>query len=473
MIKDLKPYIKYKGTKAPWLKQIPEHWEVRKLKTICSKSAVYGANMSADFYTETGVRFLRTTDITDEGKLRPGGVFLPEELVREYILSDGDILISRSGTIGRSLRYRASNHGPCAYAGYLVRFVPAPILSSDYLYFFTKSYSFADFIKVMAISATIENVNGDKYANMQLPLPSLPEQAAIVKFLHFADQRIHQYIQTKQKLIKLLEEQKQNILFHTITHGLDPKVLLKKSGIMWADEVPKHWDIVPNRSLLHLKKTIIGEDSKKHRLLSLSKQGVIERDLENMEGKIPANFNTYQEVVPHDLIFCLFDMDETPRTVGLSEKSGMITGAYTVFQCSNYEIAKYIYYFYLAMDNGKRLKPLYTGLRKVIQKSVFLGAKFPLPPANERIEILAHIEKEFSKINLAISRATDEIRLLKEYRSVLISNVVTGNLDVREAVAQLPEVETSISKIDESDNVLYGEDVEEAEESPSVEEIEA
>ena len=79
MSADLTPYPAMKDSGVPWLGDVPEHWEVRRLKTLCSRSALYGANVAATSYTATGVRFLRTTDITENGQLKGGGVFLPEE----------------------------------------------------------------------------------------------------------------------------------------------------------------------------------------------------------------------------------------------------------------------------------------------------------------------------------------------------------------------------------------------------------
>ena len=123
MIDRLKPYSAYKKSGVPWLREVPAHWQVRRLKTVCSESALYGANIAATSYATSGVRFLRTTDITEDGRLKSGGVLVSEELAREYLLEDGDLLISRSGTIGRSFLYERKTHGSCAYAGYLVRFI--------------------------------------------------------------------------------------------------------------------------------------------------------------------------------------------------------------------------------------------------------------------------------------------------------------------------------------------------------------
>ena len=167
----LQPYPAYKPSGVEWLGDVPAHWAAPKLKHACSKSALYGANVPATAYQDKGVRFIRTTDIGEDGNLDPEGVYLPRELVVDYLLEDGDLLFSRSGTIGRSFHYRSSLHGPCAYAGYLVRFAPNRTALSRYLFLFSKTLAFQDFLGVMAISSTIDNVNADKYANAYLPLP--------------------------------------------------------------------------------------------------------------------------------------------------------------------------------------------------------------------------------------------------------------------------------------------------------------
>ena len=212
-------------------------------------------------------------------------------------------------------------------------------------------------------------------------------------------------------------------------HDLKPYPAYKDSGVTWLGEVPEHWDVVPNRALLKLKKKLVGASSPNYTLLSLTKQGVIARDLENPEGKFPASFDTYQEIESGDLIFCLFDIDETPRTVGLSTLKGMITGAYTRFECADPEAIRFIYLFYLAMDNGKHLKPLYTGLRKVITKSTFLSAKMPLPPSDEQSAIIRYIDYIDRRIRRYIRTKQKLIKLLEEQKQAIIHQAVTRGLD--------------------------------------------
>jgi len=106
----------------------------------------------------------------------------------------------------------------------------------------------------------------------------------------------------------------------------------KGSGLPWLGKVPEHWSLVPNRGLVRRRKVLVGDRHNECQLLSLTKQGVIVRDISTGKGKFSADMGTSQEVRSGDLVFCLFDVPETPRTVGLSRHDGMITGAYTVFE---------------------------------------------------------------------------------------------------------------------------------------------
>ncbi len=219
--KGLNPNAKMKDSGIEWIGEVPAHWEVKRIKHVCSRSGLYGANIAATHYRETGIRFLRTTDITDDGKIRKEGVFLPEELVRDYILNDGDILLSRSGTVGRSFLYQSKLHGPCSYAGYLVRFVPNPHTLPKYVFFYTKTHAFERFLRLMAISATIENVNADKYANAHLPVPPFEEQKEIADYLDRETKKIDALVETCETAIGLLKERRTALISAAVTGNID------------------------------------------------------------------------------------------------------------------------------------------------------------------------------------------------------------------------------------------------------------
>lgn len=202
----------------------------------------------------------------------------------------------------------------------------------------------------------------------------------------------------------------------------------KETNIPWVKEIPSHWDFSRNKNVLVEQKTVVGENSSDYKLLSLTLNGVIFRDMENAKGKFPKEFDTYKIVKKGNIIFCLFDIDETPRTVGLSKYDGMITGAYDIFDIQNIN-SEYLYYYYLAMDNVKALKPMYTGLRKVIGVISFKGAKIPVPPRTEQDQIVRFLDWKLSKINKLIKAKKKQIELLKEQKQAIINKAVTKGLD--------------------------------------------
>jgi type I restriction enzyme S subunit len=203
----------------------------------------------------------------------------------------------------------------------------------------------------------------------------------------------------------------------------------KNSGVEWLGEIPEHWEVLSNKNIFKLNKNLVGKKSSEYDLLSLTLNGVIKRDMENPQGKFPAEFDTYQEVKKGDFIFCLFDVEETPRTVGLSDFDGMITGAYTVMQVNENYNKSFLYYFYLNLDAGKRMKPLYTGLRNTISKDNFFAFKTFLPPFQEQKTIALFLDDKTAKIDQAIAIKQKQIELIKERRQILIHKAVTRGLN--------------------------------------------
>jgi type I restriction enzyme S subunit len=204
---------------------------------------------------------------------------------------------------------------------------------------------------------------------------------------------------------------------------------MKDSGLPWSPDVPAHWELVPNRAVLRKRKVLVGIRHSAYQLLSLTKAGVIVRDVSTGRGKFSADMGTSQEVRAGDLVFCLFDVPETPRTVGLSKYDGMITGAYTVFECRDKQAARFMEAFYIAMDDRKLLSPLYSGLRHTIPPSVFLGAKTPLPPPDEQAAIVRFLDHADRRIRRYIRAKQKLIKLLEEQKQAIIHRAVTRGLD--------------------------------------------
>lgn len=209
----------------------------------------------------------------------------------------------------------------------------------------------------------------------------------------------------------------------------NPKTSLKKSNIPWIWEIPEYWDVVRIKNICDIQKTEVGKESYKYSLLSLTLQGIKYRDIESGFWKFPAEFDTYQIVDEGDLIFCLFDIEETPRTIGLSDKHWMITGAYTVVKMKSGISNAYYYYLFLSADIEKRLKIYYSGLRNTIKDDNFRAIPVPLPPLPTQTLIANFLDQKTTEIKKFIENKKKLIELLKEQKQSIIHRAVTKGID--------------------------------------------
>lgn len=213
------------------------------------------------------------------------------------------------------------------------------------------------------------------------------------------------------------------------TDSYAPYPEYKNIGVEWVGDIPSHWETTPNKYLFRLKKNLVGKRSNEYTLLSLTLGGIIARDMENPEGKFPAEFDTYQEVFAGDFVFCHFDVEETPRTIGLSPIDGMITGAYTVYETIEGVDLGFLEYFYLNADKDKKLKGMYRGLRNTIPKESFGAFQTPIPPLPEQKAIATFLDQKTAKIDQAIKIKEQQIALLKERKQITIQQAVTRGLN--------------------------------------------
>ncbi len=210
---------------------------------------------------------------------------------------------------------------------------------------------------------------------------------------------------------------------------LKPYAEYKESGLPWVGTVPANWGLLPNRGLVRRRKVLVGKHHGDYKLLSLTKQGVIVRDISTGKGKFSSDMGTSQHVREGDLVFCLFDVPETPRTVGLSRHDGMITGAYTVLESLGRGSREYFELFYRAMDDRKLLSPLYSGLRHTIPAERFLGTKTPQPSLEEQDAIVRFLDWANGRLDRAIRAKRKVIALLNEQKRAIIHRAVTRGLD--------------------------------------------
>ena len=197
-----------------WLGDIPAHWEVKRLKFTLKERLQYGANESSEIDDTDLPRYVRITDIDERGRLRPETFrSLPVEIAQDYFLEAGDMLFARSGaTSGKTFLYRRE-WGMCAYAGYLIRArLDQRKIVPQFLRHFTDSSHYWQWLSSSLIQATIQNVSAEKYADLALPLPPLPEQAAIAAVLSDMDAEIEALEQRRAKTADIKQAMMQELL---------------------------------------------------------------------------------------------------------------------------------------------------------------------------------------------------------------------------------------------------------------------
>jgi type I restriction enzyme S subunit len=431
MIGSLQPYESYRELRIQSLGKVPTHWQVRRMKSAVRHVVEQTSEMRLQ---EVYVALEHVESWTGRARPQRGADLFTGQVKR---FRAGDVLFGKLRPYLAKVT-RINRDGVCAGEFFVLR--PTEMdLSTAYLELQLRTKDTIDLVSESTNGAKMPRADWQFFGNLPLPIPSPSEQAAIVRFLCWANGRLERAIGAKRKVIALLAEQKRAIIHRAVTCGLDSSIPMQEVGLPWLKAMPAHWDLVPNRSLLCVRRMLVGERHTELTLLSLTKRGVIVRDLSENKGKFSADMGTSQEVRQGDLVFCLFDVPETPRTVGLSGHSGMITGAYTVMECADPSIAAFLELFYIAMDDRKLLSPLYSGLRNTIPKARLLGAKSPVPPTEERTAILAYVKRECAKLDGAIARESDLVLKLQEFQARLVVDVVTGKLDVREVSSGLSE----------------------------------
>ena len=221
--KGLDPNAKMKDSGVEWLGEIPAHWQVRRLRYLASGSLMYGANEAALETDPSSPRFVRITDISEDGSLRPETFkSLPSEIAEPYLLREGDVLLARSGaTVGKTFIYR-KEWGKACFAGYLIRFpCNRDLLLPDFLFAFTRSHIYWSQIRGGTIQATIQNFNAEKYGELLLPLPPLTEQHTIVSYLDVEGTRIDTLIEKIKKSVTLLREYRTSLISTAVTGKID------------------------------------------------------------------------------------------------------------------------------------------------------------------------------------------------------------------------------------------------------------
>lgn len=418
-------YESYKDSGVDWLGKIPEHWEVVRSKRLFQQRTERARKDDEQLTASQKFGVIFQEEFMELEGRRVTQVEFNRNILKH--IEPNDFLISMRSFQGgiEFSRYRG-----CVSSAYVV-LTPIKNIVPEFYQYLLKSDSY-----IRALSSTSNLVRDgqalrfENFTLVDLIIIPIEEQTAIAEFLDRKTAQIEQAIAQKERLIELLKERRRILTHKAVTRGLNPNVKLKHSGVDWLGKIPEHWAMIPNKHIFRLVKNQVGTKASQYELLSLTLNGIIKRDMDNPQGKFPAEFDTYQEVRKGDFVFCLFDVEETPRTVGLSDFDGMITGAYTVMRPEQNFDSRFLYYFYLNIDSDKKMKSHYRGLRNTIPKEVFFAFKSLVPPKTEQVEIADLIENINNKIKTAISCKQKEIEKLKEYKAVLINSAVTGKIKV-------------------------------------------
>ena len=418
------PYPAYKPSGVPWLGDVPEHWELARLKGVVanvvelarekSSDDIYLALEHVESWTGRLSASLNSASFDSQVKrFRPGDVLFGK--LRPYLakvtcperhgVCVGEFLVLRPGVSGLLPGY-LEQHLRCK-----------PII---------------DAINGSTFGAKMPRADWQFIGNMLVPLPPLGEQRGIVRYLDHVDGRIRRYVDAKEKMVGLLEEERQAVVNRAVTRGLDPNVRLKPSGVEWLGDVPEHWEIS------RVKTEFI---SLNHRRVPLS---AVER------GEMSVRRYDYYGAsgVIDQVDDYLFDGEllliaEDGANLVLRNLPLAIIARGKFWVNNHAHILKprrgNLEYLAAVMERLDYAPWISGAAQPKLTLDRIMSIAIAVPPRSEQDEIIAKASAQTSRLSSAIARARRQIELLQEYRTRLIADVVTGKLDVRAAAARLPK----------------------------------
>lgn len=436
--------MNFVSTGLPWLPQIPSRWRLMRNKDFLIETK----DVVGDNSREYTLLSLTTQGIIPRDVESGKGKF-PSDFSKYKIVTKGDIAFCLF-----DIDETPRTVGLAPMAGMLTgaySIFHVHDINARYLYHY---YLTLDNLKALKplYTGLRKTIGSDVFASVKIPVPPKEEQESIVAYLDWQESSINKVLTTKRKEIALLKEVEHIFIKQQIL-GQNDNLVMKETQLPWAPKVPEHWKRVRHKQLFSLVSEKVGDKSSEYTLLSLTTQGIIPRDMKSGKGKFPSNFSSYQVVNKGQLVFCLFDIDETPRTVGLSDEAGMITGAYTVFDVKGAD-PKYLLYYFTMIDDEKAFKSLYTGLRKVINTDTFLAQSIYLPSIEEQKQIVERIEAFIVESKRAEMVYQEEIALLKEARTSIALKTISGQIDTRNIIIPEYEYIEDSDEIENDDEVL-------------------
>ncbi|MXY23965.1 MAG: hypothetical protein F4Y45_05520 [Acidobacteria bacterium] len=462
----LKPYSRYKDSGVEWLGAVPAHWEVRRLRTIAEMRV-----SSVDKHSREGerpVRLCNYVDVYKAGRIRTGMRLMvataASEEIEKFRLRAGDVLITKDSEAWNDIGVPALVEGAtddtiCGYHLALLRPL-SDCVSGGFLFRAAQSSAVAYQFHVRANGVTRYGLthNGIKSAWFSVPPPA--EQAAIVRFLDHIDRRIRRYIRAKEKLIALLEEQKQASIHEAVTGRIDvrterPYSSYKNAGVEWLAEMPEHWEAIRFSRLIGegpkngISPRAVEDGTVRSFAISAIRDGVV--DVHEADVKMvaldPGIRRGVYGLVADDIL--LVRGNGNLRLVG---RAGLVDRAMEEWvypdllmrvRLTRTALPRFVV---AVLNSGvvrsqiEAVAHTAVGTFKVNGEDV-RGLWLPVPHLDEQRHISQYIKERLAALAMAAEVARRGIQLVTDYRTRLFADVVTGKLDVRDVAAGLPEID--------------------------------
>lgn len=424
-----KTYPELKESRTPWLGKVPTHWRVTPLKYLAD--FINGDAFNPSSWSDYGTPIIRIQN------LNGGEDFNHTEGVVEdrYIVREGDLLFGWSGNRGTSFGpFQWALPGKYALNQHIFRVVPHRE-DKRFFYWVLKAVTAHVEEQAHGIIGMVHITKGD-LGVVRVPIPSMEEQEMIAAFLDRETTKIDGLIAEQYSLIERLKERQTSMISQAVSRGMDPNVPMKESGIDWLGNIPKHWELKRLKGLFRQTKR---QNQTGKSVLSVYRDyGVISKDSrDDNNNKTPEDLSLYQLVNINDLV--INKMKAWQGSLGISGLAGITSPDYVVFSPLHHEYPGFLH----LLLRSERVVSLYrrisNGIRPDqwrLEPDQFLNLYVPLPPLQEQVDICSKVESLVQGYNSLTEEAQRAIELLTEHRSALITAVVTGKLDVREAVKE-------------------------------------
>lgn len=418
-------YSSYKESGVSWIGDIPEHWEVKQLRTFLTLFTEKGHG-DAQLLSVTREQGVIERDKEDKEENHN---FIPDDLSGYKYIEKGDFAINKMKAWQGS--YAVSDYNgivspayfTCKLNGVNKEFFSKAIRSKAYIPFFTQ-YS-------KGIRVGQWDLNPYSLKSIPFFLPSPNEQGIIVNYIEAKTSKIDAYVADKEKEIELLQELKQKTIADAVTKGLNPDAKMKDSGISWIGEIPEHWEVKRIASLF-TGKVQANTDFKYHHAFKFYYGTLVPK---NEVGDVEEYRDTYLKysVLQKDDIMINglnLNYDFVSQRVAIAPSDGIITSAYVVARPRKGTNAQYYNYLFKTMDNMKLFHGMGTGIRLTLSFDEMKKQVVVVPPLDEQQSIVAYLEEKCEKIDKLASELQSEIDYLKEYKQRLIADCVTGQVNV-------------------------------------------